>query len=82
MKKFLVVLIIVLFIPIMVLSFILYKKHKDDNPIIDNSMEIRLLEEKKEKEQELELLKENNKDKIERYEKVKSWNEEITYYFD
>ena len=82
MKKFLVVLIVILIIPIKVLSLVLFKKYRYGKPIIDNTMELRLQEEKKEKEKELELIKEENKDKIERYEKVKSWNEEITSYFD
>ena len=38
MKKFLVVLIVILIIPIMVLSVVLFKKYRDDKPIIDNTI--------------------------------------------
>jgi hypothetical protein len=35
-----------------------------------------------EKEQELEELKEKNKDKVSKYEEVEQWNQEIKSYLD
>ena len=81
MKKFLIVINITLIIPILVLSIIIFKKYRDDN-VIDTSVEQRLISERYNIQKELDLIKETNKDKIEKYEKVKSWNEEITSYLD
>ena len=83
MKKFLVSIIIVLLIPIIFLSIITFSKYKGDNKQeIDRSLENKLLEERNKKKRELDAIKESNKEKIDKYLKVKSWNEEITYYFD
>lgn len=83
MKKFLVSLIFVLLIPIVFLSIITFNKYKDGNKQeIDRTLENKLLEERNNKKRELDKVKESNKEKIEKYLKVKSWNEEIIYYFD
>ncbi len=83
MKRFLVSIIIVLLIPIIFLSIITFSKYKGDNKQeIDRSLENKLLEERNNKKRELDAIKEFNKEKIDKYLKVKSWNEEITYYFD
>ena len=83
MKRFLVSIIIVLLIPIIFLSIITFSKYKGDNKQeIDRSLENKLLEERNNKKRELDAIKESNKEKIDKYLKVKSWNEEITYYFD
>lgn len=82
MKKVLLITSFILIITIILISIMFYNKTHKKNVIVDNSKEIKLLEEYATKEKELESIKEANKDKIEKYEKVKSWNEEITYYFD
>ena len=83
MKRFLVSIIIVLLIPIIFLSIITFSKYKGDNKQeIDRSLENKLLEERNNKKRELDAIKESNKEKIDKYLKVKSWNEEITSYFD
>ena len=82
MKKFLITTIIILFIPILVLSVIVSIKYKDDNKKRDNSLERELLEIRNNKQKELDDIKEANKDLIDKYEKVKIWNEEITSFFE
>ncbi len=82
MKKVLLITSFILIIPIILISIMFYNKAHKTNVIVDNSKEIKLLEEYAIKEKELENIKEANQEKIKKYEKVKSWNEEITYYFD
>lgn len=84
MKKGLIGTIIFLFIAIISLSFVLYQRYQD-NKIINQ--EIKENQEKKnkireEKQNELDILIEQNKDKIERYQKIEKWNEEITSYLE
>ena len=82
MKRILITIIIILLVPIIVLSIITFNKYRKDDVIVDKTIEEELLKEKYNKKQELERIKEANKEKIEEYLKVKSWNEEITSYFD
>ena len=82
MKKFLVGVIIILIIPIIILSIITYNKYRNSDKKVDKSLETRLLDERNSKQKELDTIKESNKEKVEKYEKVRSWNEEIIYYFD
>ena len=82
MKKVLLITSFILLIPIILVSILFYKKTNRVNVVIDNTNQIKLIKEQEEKEKELAEIKEANKDLIERYEKVKKWNEEITYYFD
>lgn len=82
MKKFLVGVIIILIIPITILSIITYNKYRNSDKKVDKSLETRLLDERNSKQKELDTIKESNKEKVEKYEKVRSWNEEIIYYFD
>ena len=82
MKKFLVGVIIILIIPINILSIITYNKYRNSDKKVDKSLETRLLDERNSKQKELDTIKESNKEKVEKYEKVRSWNEEIIYYFD
>ena len=82
MKKFLIIMIIILSIPILVLSMIVFSRYNDDNRKKDNSLERELLEIRNIKQKELNAIKELNKEAIDKYEKVKLWNEEITSYFE
>ena len=82
MKKIIVFIIIRLLIPIILLSIITLNKYRKDDIVIDRTIEQELLKEKYNKKQELDKIKEENKEEIEEYLKVKSWNEEITSYFD
>ena len=82
MKKIIVFVIIMLLVPIIFLSIITFNKYRKDDIVIDRTIEQELLKEKYSKKQELDKIKEENKEKIEEYLKVKSWNEEITSYFD
>lgn len=82
MKKIIVFVIIMLLVPIIFLSIITFNKYRKDDIVIDRTLEQELLKEKYNKKQELDKIKEENKEKIEEYLKVKSWNEEITSYFD
>lgn len=82
MKKIIVFIIIILLIPIILLSIITLNKYRKDDIVIDRTIEQELLKEKYNKKQELDKIKEENKEEIEEYLKVKSWNEEITSYFD
>ena len=82
MKKFLVGVIIILVIPITILSIITFNKYRNSDKKVDKSLETRLLDERNSKQKELDTIKESNKEKVEKYEKVRSWNEEIIYYFD
>ena len=82
MKKIIVFVIIMLLVPIIFLSIIALNKYHKDDIVIDRTIEQELLKEKYNKKQELDKIKEENKEKIEEYLKVKSWNEEITSYFD
>lgn len=82
MKKIIVFVIIMLLVPIIFLSIITFNKYRKDDIVIDRTIEQELLKEKYNKKQELDKIKEENKEKIEEYLKVKSWNEEITSYFD
>ncbi len=82
MKKFLVGVIIILIIPITILSIITYNKYRNSDKKVNKSLETRLLDERNSKQKELDTIKESNKEKVEKYEKVRSWNEEIIYYFD
>ena len=82
MKKVLLITSFILLIPIILVSILFYKKTNRVNVVIDNTKQIKLIKEQEEKEKELAELKDANKDLVNRYEKVKKWNEEITYYFD
>ncbi len=82
MKKVLLITSFILLIPIILVSILFYKKANRVNVVIDNTKQIKLIKEQEEKEKELAELKDANKDLVNRYEKVKKWNEEITYYFD
>ena len=82
MKKFLLTTSFLLIIPILVLSIMLYRKYNKTNIVIDDTKELEIIKEQNIKEQELEELKETKKKEIERYNKVKGWNEEITSYLD
>ena len=82
MKKFLLTTSFLLIIPIFALSIMIYNKHRRTNIIIDDTREVEIARRQSLKEQELGKLKETKKDEIERYNKVKGWNEEITLYLD
>ena len=82
MKKFLLTTSFLLIIPILVLSIMFYRKYNKTNIVIDDTKELEIIKEQNIKEQELEELKETKKKEIERYNKVKGWNEEITSYLD
>lgn len=82
MKKFLLTTSFLLIIPILVLSIMFYRKYNKTNIVINDTKELEIIKEQNIKEQELEELKETKKKEIERYNKVKGWNEEITSYLD
>lgn len=82
MKKFLLTTSFLLIIPILALSIMFYRKYNKTNIVIDDTKELEIIKEQNIKEQELEELKETKKKEIERYNKVKGWNEEITSYLD
>jgi len=84
MKRVLIGLSVFLLITIMSFSYILYRRYQN-NKIINQ--EIKEEEEKnnkrrEEKQKELDIIMEQNKDKIERYQKIEKWNEEITSYLE
>ncbi len=84
MKKGLIITIILLGIMIIFSSVILYKRYQDNKIIDGNNIkeEVKVSSLRKEKEKELERVIEENKDKIERYKKIESWNEEIIEYLE
>ena len=82
MKKFLLTTSFLLIIPIVALSIMFYSKYHKTNIVIDDTKELEIIKKQSLKEQELEELKETKKNEIERYNKVKGWNEEITLYLD
>ncbi len=84
MKRLLIGTSIFLFIVIVSLSFVLYRRYQDNKIINQEIKEDREEKNKKreEKQRELDNLIEQNKDKIERYQKIEKWNEEITSYLE
>ncbi len=84
MKRVLIGTSIFLFIVIISLSFVLYRRYQDNKIINQEIKEDREEKNKKreEKQRELDNLIEQNKDKIERYQKIEKWNEEITSYLE
>ncbi len=84
MKKGLIITIITLGVGIIIASAVLFKRYQD-NKIIDkeNSREQeRTLTSRKAKELELQKVIEENQEKLERYNKIDSWNKEIIEYLE
>jgi uncharacterized protein YxeA len=67
MNRNLLIIICSLFIVIIVLAFMLFKNNDISRSMYDS---------------ELELLKEENKEKYERYKEIEKWNQEIINYLD
>lgn len=87
MKK---VVVGILFVIVLVMSYLVYNVLCDNQRlksrisyrsdlILKNENDKELYESK---QKELEIIKENNKDKASKYDEVNSWNQEIVKYLD